>query len=436
MKHCRSSGLDPCKQARSCERSSLPFVPYRHLLEKMQVDSHSRRLFRSLLGLACLILLVTSLLLGSGSTFASTSALLKVSQTSFNGNTDCSYRTGAGWTCELTLSRGDRPHKSLSWSAWSSGIAGVTFRPASGILLAGASVLVRISVPNTVCPASASFTFKGSRNVVTVPWSCQPSQPQTRLSLPKLTVTPTLLDPTSTSCSLSGNIHLCTVTVGETATSQVSMNWSASSSLSGVTFSPDRGQLSKGASAKVTIASISCQNASFTFSGTQGETPVKVPWSCTSSSTNNSTNNSLSITNLSTGALALNGRDQTLSYKLTFTLNNTTTVGWHVTLASTLFTTSSLHKHTLPETALSVTGLSAVCQSASCNPVNNKIRYPVLVPAGNAAPHTVTFYDSTGNNTGTGSFTVTVSINVLVPGNAYAGTYTGTITITLIAGSP
>ena len=434
MKHCRSNGLEPCKQACSCERSSLPLVPSRHLLEKMQVDRHSRRLFRSLLGLACLILLVTSLLLGSGSTFASTSPLLKVSQSRFNGNTDCSYRTGAGWTCEVTLSRGDRPHRNLSWSTRSSGIPGVTFRPAHGILPAGASVLVRISVPNTVCPASATFTFKGSRNAVSVPWSCQPSQPQRGLSLAKLTVTPTHLDPTSTSCSLRGSIHLCTVTVGETGTSQASVNWSASSRLSGVTFSPARGQLSKGASAKVTIASISCQNGSFAFSGAQGETPVKVPWSCTSNSANNSTNNSLSITNLSTGALALNGRDQTLSYRLTFTLNNATTLGWHVTIASTQFTTGSLHKHTLPATALSVTGVSAVCQSGSCNPVNNKTRYPVLVPGGNAAPHTVTFYDSAGNNTGTGSFTVTVSINVLVPGNAYAGTYSGTIAITLITG--
>src|SRR5579864_1914773 len=61
--------------------------------------------------MTCLLLLGTNLLFGSGIVLAqatnTTSPTLVVSPTSFNGNTDCSYSQGQGWTCSATLSRGD-----------------------------------------------------------------------------------------------------------------------------------------------------------------------------------------------------------------------------------------------------------------------------------------------------------------------------------------
>jgi hypothetical protein len=349
MRHCKSCGLELCNQACSCEHSSLLFVPHLLLSERMHSSHLSCWLPKWLLGLACLILLGTSLFLGNGNAFASTSPLLVVSQTSYNGNTDCSYRRSANWSCQVTLSRIDGLHKNLRWSAWGSGIPGITFHPARGLLPPGSSVLVNITIPNTVCPASANFIFKGLHNTISIPWSCQPSQ---SMAPPKSTVTPTNVAPKKTS-----------------------------------------------------------------------------------KKTSNITNSSISITNLSTGSLRLNGRDQILGYSLTFTLNNATTQGWHVTIASTQFTTGSVHNHTLPATALSVMDVSGACLTGSCNPANNQMRYPLLVPAGNAVSHPVTLYDSAGNGSGIGSFTVTVLIHILVPGNAYAGTYTSSITVTLITGS-
>jgi hypothetical protein len=118
---------------------------------------------------------------------------------------------------------------------------------------------------------------------------------------------------------------------------------------------------------------------------------------------------------------------------MTFTVNNTTTQGWHMVITSTQFTTGN---HTLPATASSIMGVTVVCQSGSCSAPQNQIAYPVVAPAGNPAPSPVTFYNSAGNNTGTGTFTVTATIQVLVPGNAYAGTYSSTITVTMVTDGP
>jgi hypothetical protein len=93
--------------------------------------------------------------------------------TSFNGNTDCSYLQGQGWDCLETLIS-QTGQDNLHWSASASGMRGIVFYPASGILTAGASVQVNILIPDTTCPAKANFTFTGSINTVSVSWSCTP----------------------------------------------------------------------------------------------------------------------------------------------------------------------------------------------------------------------------------------------------------------------
>ncbi len=418
MQQCKSCGLESCNYACSCERGLSSFV--HHLLfERMQHADTYRWLPRWFPGLACFFLLGASLLLGNWTAFALTSPVLKVSPTSFNANTACSSNTSAGWTCTATLSRGDTLKKNLSWSASSSGIAGITFSPATGILPAGGTAAVSISVPNIACPASATLVFKGPGNTVDVPWSCAAPSP------PKLTVSPTSLAPTSAQCTSKATTYQCVVSLGETASSQGTVRWNASSDLSGVIFSPTKGQLSPGQPALVTIAAIPCQGGTFTFSGAEGETPVKVSWSCAIAS-------NLTITSKPAVALTLNGKDQTVSYKLTFAINNTALQGWHVTITSLKFASNT---HILSSTASYVSDVTAGCTSGSCAAPNNQVTYPIPIPASNAPPPPVTFYNSVGSGSGIGTFTVTATINIVVPGNAYAGTYTGTIIVTLITGN-
>src|SRR5205814_1703272 len=98
-------------------------------------------------------------------------SLLSVNPTGFNGNTNCSYAQGQGWFCVINLinSKGER---SLNWSASSSGLPGISFYPARGILPPGYPMSVAVFVPNTTCPATATFTFLGAKKPLNVPWNC------------------------------------------------------------------------------------------------------------------------------------------------------------------------------------------------------------------------------------------------------------------------
>ncbi len=147
--------------------------------------------------------------------------------------------------------------------------------------------------------------------------------------------------------------------------------------------------------------------------------------------------NSVCISNDPTVTATLNGHDQTLSYTLAFTLDNNTTTGWNVTISSTQFTNSGSPTRTLPADASSVTDVpTAVCLgTCTADPTNpGTIHYPVPIPAG-ASPTPNKFYNAQAD-TGEGTFNVTVPVSVVIPGNAYADTYTSTITITLVTGGP
>jgi hypothetical protein len=140
------------------------------------------------------------------------------------------------------------------------------------------------------------------------------------------------------------------------------------------------------------------------------------------------------ITNTPSVSLTLNGSDQTVSYTLTFSLNNVSILGWNVTITSTKFTTGS-PVHTLAPAASSVTGVTAVCTGGQiCTTLpQNAVTYPVAVPAGNLAPPPVKFYNAQSGS-GVGTFDISTAINITVPANAYAGTYTSTITLAYVSG--
>ena len=357
---------------------------------------------------------------------------LSVSPGSLDPSSAGCSRTGDTYQCAVAVGETATSQQDVNWTA-SSSLNGVSFSQGNGQLSPGSTT--QVSITGIPCQ-DGTFTFAGSGGAspVSVSWSCKPSLPVP--TAPRLKVSPSSLDASSGQCASTARTHQCQITLAETSSSQSNANWTASSSLSGVTFSPASGQLSPGGSVTVSIAAIPCQSGSFTFAGMGGTMPVQVAWSCSASSASLTNGNSLSVTSQPTGALTLNGRDQTVSYTFTFTLNNTTTQGWHVVITSTQLTRGSAPSYTLPATASSVTGVTAVCQSGSCTAPQNQITYPVVVPAGNPAPSPVTFYDSAGTNTGTGTFTVTATIQVVVPGNAYAGTYSSTITVTMVTGGP
>jgi hypothetical protein len=146
---------------------------------------------------------------------------------------------------------------------------------------------------------------------------------------------------------------------------------------------------------------------------------------------------SLSTTAVPTFSASLPGGDQTPTYTLPLTVQDTRTgsaAGWNVTITSTHFTTGGATARTLATTASRATAVSGTCAGgASCVTPNNSVTYPLAVPAGTTAPSAVKL-DNAAAGTGTGIFTLTPTIGVSVPANSFAGTYTSTVTVALVSG--
>lgn len=124
----------------------------------------------------------------------------------------------------------------------------------------------------------------------------------------------------------------------------------------------------------------------------------------------------------------LDGTDQTVNYAPILGIVDArgTGAGWNITVAATTF--SDGFGHTLaPGTVASV---SAACKAGStCTAASSSgITYPLTI-SGTAAK----FYNAAVNS-GLGKVDVTPSINVLIPGNSYAGTYTSTVTLAATTG--
>jgi hypothetical protein len=133
-------------------------------------------------------------------------------------------------------------------------------------------------------------------------------------------------------------------------------------------------------------------------------------------------------------SVTLDGLDQTATYTLPLSITDArgNGAGWNATITSTTFTDAS--SHTLATSASSVSGVTSSCLAGgSCTAPTNAITYPLTVPAGATAPAAVKVFNAAAN-TGMGRFTVTPTIGVAVPGNAYAGTYTSTVTVAVVSG--
>jgi hypothetical protein len=130
------------------------------------------------------------------------------------------------------------------------------------------------------------------------------------------------------------------------------------------------------------------------------------------------------------------------------TVNNSagTGSGWNVTVSATTFSSGP---HTLPDTGRlefngstsSLTGAapSAACVGSCVLPADTTT-YPVTIDTAASSPDAFTIYDASAG-TGTGvvalggpSATHPIGWWIQVPASAYAGSYTSTLTLTLVSG--
>lgn len=136
-----------------------------------------------------------------------------------------------------------------------------------------------------------------------------------------------------------------------------------------------------------------------------------------------------------TATVTLNGTNRTVTYTFDLTVNGTASLGWNVTITSTTFATSGSPTRRLPTTASTITSVAWVCTSGQLcvtNPTNS-VTYPLTVPAGTTAPTAVKFFNASVL-TGLGTFTVTPTVAVVIPANAYVGTYTSVLTFAFVSG--
>jgi len=136
---------------------------------------------------------------------------------------------------------------------------------------------------------------------------------------------------------------------------------------------------------------------------------------------------SLSLPSNPTMTATLDGTDQTVSYAPVLGVVDArgTGLGWNLTIAATTFSDGS--GHTLA--AGSVTAAAEACHGGStCTLATNAITYPLTLST------TAAKFFNAAAGTGLGKVDVTPTVGVSVPGNAFAGTYTSTVTLASAVG--
>jgi WxL domain surface cell wall-binding len=125
------------------------------------------------------------------------------------------------------------------------------------------------------------------------------------------------------------------------------------------------------------------------------------------------------------------------TYTMPFTSNDLSgsAEGWHLSITSTQFT-STTTSTPLPLDASDITSTTATCTVATtCSDptLTNDITTVVPIPAATTAPTAVTFFGAIAT-TGAGTYTVTPTINVFIPGGTRIGSYTSTTTLAIESG--
>jgi hypothetical protein len=130
-------------------------------------------------------------------------------------------------------------------------------------------------------------------------------------------------------------------------------------------------------------------------------------------------------------ALTLSGATNVASYTapLVVSLPGLLSSGFSISMTASTFTTTTGPVQTLPSTASSVTGVACSGLLGLCTTIINTVGYPKTLTAG-----TPTMIYSVAAALSAGQVTLTPTIQISVPGSAYAGTYASTLTITSASG--
>jgi hypothetical protein len=143
-------------------------------------------------------------------------------------------------------------------------------------------------------------------------------------------------------------------------------------------------------------------------------------------------------TNAPSFSLTLNGVDQTPTYTMGISVVDARGIasgspgGWNLTITSTTFNDGA--GHTFPTNASTITGVASTCgASSTCTPPTNAVANTNLaVPAAGVAPAAVK-YENAASGSGLGTNTITATVQVAVPSNVFAGTYSSTVTVAIAA---
>ncbi|HEX4680572.1 MAG TPA: hypothetical protein VH210_15335 [Gaiellaceae bacterium] len=136
-------------------------------------------------------------------------------------------------------------------------------------------------------------------------------------------------------------------------------------------------------------------------------------------------------------ALTLDGLDQTPTYALPVSVvdarGKSVGGGWNLTITSTTFNDGA--GHTFPTTASTMTAVGTACGAGSTclAPTNAVANTNLAIPAGTVAPAAVK-WENAATASGLGTNTVTATIQVAVPANVFAGVYSSTVTVAIVAG--
>jgi hypothetical protein len=145
-----------------------------------------------------------------------------------------------------------------------------------------------------------------------------------------------------------------------------------------------------------------------------------------------------SATSFALTGITLDGTDKTTSGSFAIDLKDLTGTGtgWHVTIATTPFTTTNgVVTDTLTNTAAYISNVAMICDNPGTQTCTNPTNNITVDDSTNRLilDGTETLYNAAAN-TGMGDFTLTPTFKLNLPADAYAGTYQSTLTVSVISG--
>ncbi len=135
-------------------------------------------------------------------------------------------------------------------------------------------------------------------------------------------------------------------------------------------------------------------------------------------------------------ATTLNGQDKNVNASQPLDIGDATGsgAGWNVTATSTLFKSGSYSLPVGATTISSSPGTPTCDAGVTCTVAGaTNVSYPYSLPAASTAPTATKMFNAPAG-TGMGDQTISPTWTLAIPGNAYAGSYTSTWTLSLVSG--